>query len=71
MNAKGEKADGLGGNLKYFRTSFVNAEPSDKNKEALIKEATEMLCMREDTFEVVKSTEAMKIFRNRNPRSCF
>lgn len=65
VNTRGEKVDGLGGNLKYFRTSFVNAEPNDKNKEALTKEATEMLCMREDTFDVVKSTEAMKIFRNR------
>jgi hypothetical protein len=42
----------------------VGAEPNDKNKEALTKQATEMLCMREDTFEPVKETEAVKIFKN-------
>ena len=60
----GEKVQGLGGNLKYFKTSFVGAEPSDKNKEALTREATEMLCLREDTFELVKDTSAIKLFKN-------
>ena len=41
----------------------MGAEPNDKNKEALTKQATEMLCMREDTFELAKETEAVKIFR--------
>ena len=52
------------GNLKYFRTSFVGAEPNDKNKETLTREATEMLCMREDTFDLVKETKSIKIFKN-------
>ena len=55
---------GIPSNLKYFRTAFVGAEPNDKNKEALTKQATEMLCMREDTFELVKKTGAVKIFKN-------
>lgn len=55
---------GLGGNLKYFKTSFVPADPTDKNKIALTKKATEMLCVKEDTFEEVKSTKNYKIFRN-------
>jgi adenine-specific DNA-methyltransferase len=63
-DAKGKKVASLGGNLKYFRTAFVGAEPNDKNKEALTKQATEMLCMREDTFEPVKETRAVKIFKN-------
>ncbi len=63
-NAKGEKVAGLGGNLKYFRTAFVGAEPTDANKGALTRQATEMLCIREDTFEPVKETNAYKIFRN-------
>lgn len=63
-NAEGKKVSGLGGNLKYFRTAFVKAEPNDKNKEALTRQATEMLCMREDTFEPVKETAAVKIFKN-------
>lgn len=58
-----KKVLGLGGNLKYFKTTFVGAEPNDKNKEVLTREATEMLCMREDTFEVVKETKLIKIFK--------
>jgi len=51
-------------NLRYFRTAFVEAEPNDKNKEKLTKEAVEMLCMREDTFESVKETNTIKIYKN-------
>lgn len=54
-----------GGNLKYFKTSFVPADPTDKNKTALTKKATEMLCIKEDTFEEVKSTKQYRIFRNK------
>lgn len=60
-----KKYDGLGGNLKYFKTSFVPADPTDKNKIALTEKATEMLCVKEDTFEAVKSTKQYKIFRNK------
>ena len=59
------KIEGLGGNLKYFKTSFVPAEPTDKNKIALTEKATEMLCIKEDTFEEVKSTKQYKIYRNK------
>lgn len=54
-----------GGNLKYFKTSFVPAESTDKNKIALTEKATEMLCVKEDTFEEVKTTNQYKIFRNK------
>lgn len=59
------KKKGLGGNLKYFKTAFVPADPTDKNKITLTKKATEMLCVKEDTFEEVKSCEQYKIFRNK------
>ncbi|NLL28628.1 MAG: site-specific DNA-methyltransferase [Bacteroidales bacterium] len=59
------KKEGLGGNLKYFKTSFVPADPTDKNKIALTEKATEMLCVKEDTFEAVKTTKQYKIFRNK------
>lgn len=54
-----------GGNLKYYKTAFVPADPTDKNKTALTKKATEMLCVKEDTFEKVKSNEQYVIFRNK------
>ena len=59
------KKEGLGGNLKYFKTSFVPADPTDQNKIALTEKATEMLCVKEDTFEEVKLTKQYKIFRNK------
>lgn len=64
-NNKNEKIEGMGGNLKYYKTSFVPADPTDKNKIALTEKATEMLCIKEDTFEEVKSTKNYKIFRNK------
>jgi adenine-specific DNA-methyltransferase len=51
-------------NLKYYRTAFVSAEPTDRNKELLTKEAVEMLCLREDTFEFVLENDSFKIFKN-------
>jgi len=55
---------GLGGNLKYFKTAFVPQEPTDKNKEKLTKEATEMLCLREHAFDLVGEKNGYKIYKN-------
>jgi adenine-specific DNA-methyltransferase len=63
-NSKGEKEEGLGGNLKYFKTDFVDAEPTDKNKKKLTGQATEMLCIRERTFEPVMEQKRFKIFKS-------
>ncbi len=64
-NLRGEWVEGLGGNLKYFKTDFVDYnEPSDKNKIRLTKQATEMLCVKEETFEKVEDNERFKIFKN-------
>jgi len=54
----------FGGNLKYYRTSFVPAEPSDENKELLTSQSVEMLCLRESTFDFVTETDVWKIFKN-------
>lgn len=63
---KGELIEGLGGNLKYFKTDSVNAEPTDKNKKKLTDQATEMICIKEDTFELVLNQKDYKIFKNNN-----
>ncbi len=63
-NSKGEKIEGLEGNLKYFRTSFVDSEPTDYNKKIIVEQSTEMLCLKEDCFELVKNGKQFKIFRN-------
>lgn len=59
-----EKIEGLGGNLKYYKTDFVEAEQTDKNKRKLVDNCTEMLCIKENTFERVKDAKKFKIFKN-------
>jgi len=56
--------EGLGGNLKYFRTDFVDAEPTDRNKRKLVDKSTEMLCLKEDCFDEFKNGIDYKIFKN-------
>ena len=63
-NLKNEKINGLGGNLKYFETSFVDSEPTDQNKKTMVEQSTEMLCLKEDCFEMVKKGKQFKIFKN-------
>lgn len=53
-------------NLKYFKTAFVDAEPTDRNKIKLTEQTTEMLCVKEGTFEEVVGRDNFKIFRNSN-----
>jgi len=56
---KGTKA-----NLKYFKTDFVDAEPTDQNKRKMVDKSTEMLCLKEDCFDEVKKGTDYKIFKN-------
>ncbi|MBI5393401.1 site-specific DNA-methyltransferase [Candidatus Woesearchaeota archaeon] len=56
--------DEHGGNLKYYKTDFVEAEQTDKNKRKLVDNCTEMLCIKENTFEKVKDAKKFKIFKN-------
>lgn len=64
INSGGDKVYGLGGNLKYYKTDFVEAGPSDKNKRKLVNESTEMLCIKEAAFDLVKESADYKIFKN-------
>lgn len=57
---------GIPASLKYFRTDFVDADPTDKNKKKLTEMATEMLCLKEGTFEKITSKKAFKIYKNTN-----
>ncbi len=51
-------------NIRYFKTDFVDADPTDQNKKKLVDKSTEMLCLKEDCFEDVKNTKNFKIFSN-------
>jgi len=59
-----EKRPGLGGNLKYYSTEFVDAAPTDRNKRKMVDLSTEMLCVRENCFYDVKISKKYKIFKN-------
>ena len=63
-NFKNEKVSGFGGNLKYFKTDFVDAEPTDRNKKYLVDQSTEMLCLKENCFDKIKFSKFFKIFSN-------
>jgi adenine-specific DNA-methyltransferase len=63
-NSKKENIEGLGGNLKYYTCGFVEAEPTDRNKRKLVNESTEMLCIKENTFQLVHDDIDFKIFKN-------
>ena len=63
-NTKAEKIEGLGNNLKYFKTDFVDAQPTDRNKRKLVDKSTEMLCLKEDCFDEVMKGHEFKIFTN-------
>jgi adenine-specific DNA-methyltransferase len=64
-NSKGESIAGLGGNLRYFSAyDFVEAKETDQNKRKLVNKSTEMLCIKENAFEVVMIESQFKIFKN-------
>lgn len=62
--ANGDIEQELGGNLKYYKTDFVESKPTDKNKRKLVKESCDMLCILENAFEFVSETPEFKIFKN-------
>ena len=63
-NIKGEKIKGISCNLKYFKTDFVEAKQTDQNKKKLVDKSTEMLCLKEDCFDLIKKGPNFKIFTN-------
>jgi adenine-specific DNA-methyltransferase len=65
-NPKKENIAGVGGNLKYYSCDFVEAEPTDRNKRKLVDESTEMLCIKENAFDLVQDGSDFKIFKNSN-----
>ena len=67
-NKKGEKVEGLGGNLKYFKTAFVDKDKlegvNDETKLKLTYEVGEMIALKEDTLNEVEKNDYWQIFRN-------
>lgn len=64
---KGKNIEGIKGNLKYFKTSFVsNNRNKDQLKIDITKRCTEMLCLKEGIFNLLKEEADYKIFQQGN-----
>ncbi len=62
--SKNKFVQNMPGNLKYFRTDFVDAESTDKNRRKMVGKSTEMLCLKEDCFYEIKEGHNFRIFTN-------
>jgi hypothetical protein len=57
-NKKGDKVEGLGGNLEYLKCDFIDkTRHTDNMKMRLMRACSEMLCLKENTFEVIKEVK--------------
>ncbi len=57
-NKKGEKVEGLGGNLEYLKCEYIDkTRHSDNMKMRLMKACTEMLCLKENSFNLEKEAK--------------
>ena len=66
-NNKGIKIEGLGNNLKYFKTSFVeNSQNRDQVRMDVTRRCTEMLCVKEGIYNLKKESSNWKIFEQQN-----
>ena len=57
---------GLGGNLKFFKTGFVDKIKTDKDKRDFVRKATEMLCLGEETFDKKISNDQFALYESIN-----
>ncbi len=62
--SKNKLVKNMPGNLKYFKTDFVDAETSDRNKHKMVDKSTEMLCLKEDCFDEVMQEKSFRLFTN-------
>ena len=62
--SKGKLVSNRPGSLKYYKTSFVDAEQTDENKHRMVDKSTEMLCLKEDCFDEVMNGKRFRIFKN-------
>jgi adenine-specific DNA-methyltransferase len=57
--------EGIPANLKYFKTSFIpKSIVSDDTRTNIVNKSTEMICIKEGTFEELFVSEGFKIFKN-------
>jgi adenine-specific DNA-methyltransferase len=60
---------GISANLKYFKTNFVKkSEVSDDTRKELVRKSTDMICVKESTYDKKYDNKDYKIYSN-NERS--
>jgi adenine-specific DNA-methyltransferase len=57
INPKKQEIKGFITNLNYLITGFVGAQPTDKNKRELVNNSAEMICIKEDMFELLEEDD--------------
>ena len=61
-----DKKQGLGGNLRYFKTDFIDYSCiTDGLKMKITKNATELLCIKENAFDKIRDNNGFKLFKSR------
>jgi len=68
FDSNGQELEKLSGNLKYFKTDFIDANATDKDKKNLVDRSTEMLCIKEYCFDQVAKNDDFKIFKNNSDK---
>ncbi len=72
-NKKGEKVEGLGGNLSYYKTDLVDIEKlqriSDESKIKITYQAGEMIAIRENTLNESDKNDWWQIFESDNKKT--
>ena len=59
---KGVKVDGLKRNtLRYYKTDYISRERTQKNMRELVAAATDLLCIKEDLYEELKTFGRFKL----------
>ena len=54
--------------LKYYRTEFVDAKETDSNKKKLVDSSTEMLCLKENCFNLEFDGKEFRIYGGDNDK---
>lgn len=58
-----DKTSGIPANLRYFKTDLVNKQQTDdQTRIELVARSTDMICLREDTFEPIIENKNYKVF---------
>ena len=65
-NTKNKKEEGLGGTLRYFKTTFINNGHTDNSKKIIVQKLTEILCLKENCFELIVKKKYFAVYRDRD-----